>query len=274
MKYKFYISTILFVSFLFCATTVFAISPTVVPTVSSTPSITPKVTPQPTNNPLLEKQINQLKDRIASKVAELKLTEPRGVIGTVEEVANTEITLTKLNGDIQLIDVDEFTKFSSPSAKESFGISDIKKGMPLGILGRYNKQSKRLLARFIEVEILPIFIHGAISQLDDKNFLFTVTSANGKQTKIDVENITRTTSYAKDATATKAGFSKLTLGEHIIVIGYPDKQDPSQIIASRILLFPDVPKDPKIPQIAPAINPNETITPSTGSGKKLTPITR
>ena len=68
-----------------------------------------------------------------------------------------------------------------------------------------------------------------------------------------------------------AGFSKIKIDESIIIIGFPDKQIPNHIIASRIILFPDVPKNPKINYI-PALDPGASITPSTGSGRKLTPI--
>src|SRR5690348_9180787 len=117
-------------------------------------------TPSPTPQNTLEQQISNLKDKIASRVAQLKLVDKRGIIGTVTDVNLTQITLTDSKGDTRFIDIDELTKFSSPSAKSNFGISDITKGSILGVLGLYNRESRRILARFVDVIVLPAEISG------------------------------------------------------------------------------------------------------------------
>lgn len=222
---------------------------------------------------LIEQQVNNLKERIASRVAQLKLVERRGIIGTVTEVSDTQITLSDVKNNTRFVDVDELTKFSSLSSKESFGISDITKGTTLSILGLYNKESRRILARFVNVVTFPTVIHGAVSGIDEENFTLTVATEEGEFT-VDVENTTRTSSYTKGTALVRAGFSKIIQDMRITVIGTFDIKDKTNIIASRILLFPDIPKNPKIKIVAPLLNPQETIQPSTGSGKKLTPITR
>ena len=93
----------------------------------------------------VDDKINSLKDKIASRVAELKLVEKRGFYGAVIEISGTQLTVTDQKNATRFIDVDELTKFSSPSAKESFGISDITKGTKIAIIGLYNKQSKKEL---------------------------------------------------------------------------------------------------------------------------------
>ncbi len=233
-------------------------------------------TPTPATTPTQGdiQQIDDLKTRIASRVAQLNLVEKRGIIGTVTDATNSQITLTDVNGNIRFVDVDELTKFSNPNVSgTTFGISDITKNMKLGILGLYNKQSRRILARQVNVLTLPNILVGVVYSIDSKNFNFYVVSEDNKQTFIDVETITKTYSYSTKASLVNAGFSKIKVDESIIVIGFPDKQTPSHIIASRIILLPDVPKNPKINYI-PALNPGASVTPSTGSGRKLTPIIR
>lgn len=237
----------------------------------TTPTEEPEAA-QPTAIPTSNSPINQLKDRIASRVAELKLVERRGIIGTATEVTQTQITITDLAGNTRYVDVDELTKFASPSAKDSFGISDITKGTKLGVLGLFNKQSRRILSRFVDVAILPTTLHGVVTSVDTDNFVVMVTGLDGKTTPVDIENLTKTTSYDKTGTATKSGFSKIKTNERVIIVGYQDKQDPKRLIASRILLFPELPKDPRI-QTAAAPTAEEAPV-STGSGKKLTPLTR
>ena len=253
MKRLFLIFTF-FVLFTICLFTI--------PVHAVTPSAVPDQTSQDVNQ-----QINELKERVASRVASLKLVDRRGVIGTVTDITDTQITLSDLQGNVRFVDVDELTRFSSPSAVGSFGISDITKGTKLGVLGLYNKQSRRLLARFVNVKTLPKFLYGAVAAIDNENFIITVVCEDGKQTLVEVETITKTLLYTKDSGLMRSGFSKIKENDHAIIVGFPDIKDKNRIIASRILLFPDIPKNPKI------IIPEES-TPSTGSGKKLTPITR
>lgn len=233
--------------------------------------------PSPSQSPnqnLIQQQLNELKTSIASKVAQLNLVEKRGVIGKVTDISDTQITLNDANGNVQFVDVDELTKFSDPNSNiSSFGISDITKGMTLGVLGIYNKQSQRILARDVTVLNLQQVLVGVVSSIDSKNFNFYIVDTSDTQTFIDVEVVTRTYSYSSSTDITPAGFSKITLGESVVVTGYPDKQNQGHIIATRVILFPDVPKNPKI-NIAPALNPDASIIPSTGSGRKLIPIVK
>ena len=237
----------------------------------------PSLTPTPTkeaNKPTNTDIINDLKDRIASRVAELKLVEKRGLIGIVTDVSDTQISISDLQNNTRFIDVDELTKFSSPSAKGSFGISDVTKGSKIGVLGLYNKQSRRTLARFVDVLSLPKSVNGVISSKDEENFTLTVASENSRKTTVDIEKVTKTFSYTKEGGLIKSGFSKIKGNEHVIIVGFQDIKDKNKIIASRILVFPEIPKDPRIIIADPALSSNEDVIPSTGSGKKLTPITR
>lgn len=234
-----------------------------------------KSSPTPTKSEAKETEvISDLKERIASRVAQLKLVEKRGVIGTVSDISDTQISITDSHRTTKFIDVDELTKFSSPSVKGSFGISDITKGSSLGVLGLYNKQSKRILARYVDVIFMPTFNRGTIISIDSKNYTFEIMLDTGERKMVDVENITKTLSYSKASGLARAGFSKIKEQEHIFVVGFLDKKDKNRIVASRIILFPEIPKNPKINIPENAIIPQETTIPSTGSGKKLTPITR
>jgi len=214
-----------------------------------------------------QQQIDELKSKIASKVAELKLVEKRGVLGTVTSLSDTQITLTDVNTNIKNIDVDELTKFYSST--ESFGISDIKKGQTLGVLGLYNKESRRILAR--EVNDLPApqkIVLGIISNIDKDNYEITITKENGSKYIFEIQDLTKTLSFTSNALS-KSGFSKIQNLQAVIATGITDKQAPSKILASRIILLPDINLSTRI-----IITLEPTIIPSTGSGIKLYPITK
>lgn len=231
------------------------------PTPKISPSVKSSKSPTPTSS-LMEKQIDSLTSKIASRVAQLKLVEKKGVMGEVTDVSNTKITINDIHGNTKFIDVDEFTKFTSPTSKSSFGISDISKGDKLGILGLYNKESRRILARFVDVIILPQVIHGVISDINTKNFTLVITKTNNKTQIVDMQSSTKTFSYDSDKkTLVKGGFSKLEVGQTVTVVGYPSKNDSSLFEASRLIVLPDVTVNPKIKIETPTNAPSPTSKP-------------
>lgn len=232
----------------------------------------PTETESPTTT-VKKNQLDDLKSRIASKVAQLKLTEKKGTIGTVTDISDTQITINEISGNQRFIDLDELTKFDSPSDK-NFGVSDLKKGTTIGVLGIYNKQSRRILAREINLITVPKFINGAVILINKKEFSLIVIDKDQKQTTVDIENITKTYSYDKSSGLIKSGFSKITDNTNIVVVGYQNKEDEKRITASTIILLPQIPINPKINIVPDALEQGATVVPSTGSGKKLTPITK
>lgn len=226
-------------------------------------ALTPTPTPTPTSSQ--DERIKNIIEKVASKAAKMDLVETRGILGTVSDISDTQITLSDLYNNTRFIDVDELTKFSSPSAKGTFGISDIQKGSSLGVLGRYNKQSRRILARFVEITLLPKTVHGQVLKIDEENFRITAVTNKGEKIMVDIEKITKTSSYTKESDLVKSGFSKITINQRFIATGFNDLKEKNVLIASRIIIFPDLPSYPDI-------NLNLDIVPSTGSGKKLTPI--
>ncbi len=232
-------------------------------------------------NEKLNSQINQLKDKIASRVSELNLVEKRGTTGIVSEVTTNKITLTDLNGKTKLIDIDEITKFSSASAKGTFGLSDLTKGTKINVLGLYNKQSKRILARFITTAVNPVFISGTISEIDTTNRTMNIATDDKKTTKIDIVPTTKLSTYSKeDDGLAKILFTGLIAGERVAVIGFPDKTDTAMIVAQRVTILPDLPLDPKIsisivqptPTLAPTVAVRRTVPVVTSSVRRVTPI--
>jgi hypothetical protein len=230
---------------------------------SSVNAATPSETPVPSKkaglDAKLNAQISELKEKIASRVSELNLVERRGIIGVVSEVSGNKITIKDVSGKTRFIDVDEITKFSSASNK-SFGLSDLTKGTRVSALGLYNKQSKRILARFINTSIDPTIINGAITALDDKNFFITITTDDQKQIKLDIQTNSKIFSYDKKDGLARSGFSKLVLGNRVMAIGFPDKKDATTIVPNRVTEFTDIPKSPKIS--APEPEESVSITPA------------
>lgn len=247
----------------FFAFSVFAVSPTPSPASSPSESVTEN----------LSDQINSLKEKVASRVAQLKLVEKKGTVGVVTEVKGTQITLNDFQNKTQVVDVDEITEFSS-SSQSNYGMSDIEKGDKLSVIGLYNKDSERILARFITTTTISQVVSGSVTSIDEENFVLTVTTPEEGEYKIDVENVTKTLSYTNEdlETPEKSGFSDIKKGIRVVVVGFPDVKEKSRITATRVLLFPELPKNPRIVIPDPAVDTSEGQVTSSGSGKKITPL--
>lgn len=212
----------------------------------------------------INEKVGELKDKIASRVAELNLVEKRGIMGIVKDTSETKITITDLNDKNRIIDVDEFTKFSSEE-DNSFGISDIKKGMKISIVGLYNKESARLLARFISKTNMPLFLDGVISNKNEKDFTITLSTEDGTNYTVDIEKITKSFIYS-DGKLEESGFSKMETLRNTLIIGFADPKEKNRLTASRIITFPNVPKNPRIPILKESITSSPTPTEESDTG--------
>lgn len=210
-----------------------------------------------------QQAIEKLKTKIATQVESMKLEEKRGIIGIVSSTSDNALTVTDINNNTRFIDVDEITKFSNPT-NSSFGFSDLTKGTRISIVGLYNKETKRILARFITVTSDPLFLTGAISTLDHINYQLILVMEDNKKQNVDIENSTKISVYTKAGGILHYGFSKLNTSDRLLIVGFPSTTDKTLFEAGRIIDFPDLPKDPAVvleqPTTATSITPKPSTT--------------
>lgn len=206
-------------------------------------------------------RVQRIKDIVASKVAELNLVEKRGIIATITESSNTKIkAVDNKNNDIE-IDVDELTNFDFED--EDFGISDLEVGLIYSFVGLYNKDSEKLLARFIsQPNSIPDYLNGAISKINEADFQIDVVDAEGKTSTIDIEKSTGTMLIDDSGELKKSGFSSLVVGQKIIVVGFSTDED--TISSTRIIHFIQIP-----PPVEVIANLKSETSIATGSGNTL-----
>lgn len=252
-------------------------TPTLTPKVTETTSIRTRTSPTPVKSEPTATEtadlnrIQKIKDLVASRVAELKLVEKRGILGTVKEVSTSQVTVRDNKGEQRVIDIDELTKFQGKTSSkdddedESFGISDIDVGDEVAFVGLYNKQTDRLLARVVLLpKSIPFYMDGVISEMDTKAYTFTIANDDEKRV-VDFEKSTTAKLYTKADGIKKSGFTTLEEGQRAIVVGFEDDEN-KHIIATRILHFSDVPASEEMKKglsLEPEeASPSATITPT------------
>lgn len=206
--------------------------------IASAQAKSPTATPEASEEAEL-KTIEKIKEMVADKVSKLNLVEKRGFVGVVQDTSNTQITVQDIHGKKRFVDIDELTKFQdSIGSSKTFGISDITKGNRLAFVGNYNKDTERLLARFVtKTSSIPQYIQGTVTAVDDDEYTITVTTNKNEKKTVDIEKSTTTKQYSHEDGVQKSGFSQIEEGEKILVVGFPDEDDSTRLSASRILHF-------------------------------------
>lgn len=244
---------------------------------SSAFSASPTPSPLPTNkNPIATDtadidRIQKIKEMVAKRVSELKLVEKRGILGTVKSTSSTQITIDDNKGAQRSIDIDELTKFSGGSSEKSFGISDIKSGDMLSFIGLYNKDTKRLLARFVaRVRSLPAYFEGVVTDKDKVNFTISALDSAGNKKIIDIQTSTKIQSFTKEGGLEKSGFSKIQSGQRIFAAGFWDLKEKDTLNTARLIMLPAIPPSADMKRFIPS----QEAPVSTGSGRNVTPLIR
>jgi len=226
----------------------------------TTPTTAPSGNQIPENDKEIE-QVQRIKDIVASKVAELNLVEKKGIIGTVKESSNTKLTVEDTNGENIDIDVDELTKFDFED--DDFGISDLESDVVYSFVGLYNRDTDRLLARFIsQPDSIPVHLDGAISDINEDDFQIEVISLDGKKTLVDIEKSTNTMIVNDGGELEESGFSELSNNQRVIVIGF--ETDDNTISATRVIHFVNIPPSAEL-----LSKLEDETNVATGSGNKL-----
>jgi len=201
------------------------------PTVKiSSPSATP------TDNIDKMQQIKILKEKIATKVAEIREKDKKALLGTVKQIEPSAITLTTNQGD-RSISVSEDTLYFllSKDGKTSTNIKKVREQDTISAYG-YLSADNTVSTKYIFIQQPIVHITGKIADKDPKNYTITVSSAQGNQI-VDIETYTRTLIFTKEKTKKATGFSKLQLEQTVHIIGTPHPKEANRISASRIIII-------------------------------------
>lgn len=183
-------------------------------------------------------KIEDLKDRIATKVAQLKTTQRRAVYGTVKATSITSFTVETTSRDLKIELTDDITVIQYLKGKRTFlTLEDIAKGDTVVVFGQFDTTLDLLTARVVFIQgVLPQYAAGAVSGRNDKEFTLTITTPENQIYTIDIEKTTKTVFWDKvKKELVKSSFSKIATGSAIHVMGQAVPKKELRISADRIL---------------------------------------
>lgn len=196
-------------------------------------------TPSPTDLIDKLKKIEVLKEKIATKVAEMREEEKGALTGTVKDVSESKITLSTLAGDKTFSFSEDTTCYSlKEDTKKETALKEIEKENIITVFGYYDQEKTTLSAKYIYLESPPVRIRGKIVDIDKTNYTITVKEKQG-EVVVDVEKYTKASLFdRKNKNFVSAGFSKMESGDITHILADPNtKTENKQVSARNIYLL-------------------------------------
>lgn len=221
----------------------------------------PTLTPTPEAD---QTQIDDLKDRLATKVAQLRQSQRKAIIGTVKSVSVSTATIETKTKDVKIELTDDIVIVQIIKGKRTkLTQDDLAKDDPVVVFGEYDTTLDLLKAKviFIQSASSAERLSGTITEVDAKAFTITV-STEGRSVIVDIERTTKITLW-DGSNLTKSGFSKIAVGDSVHLLGTPVPKQENRISADRIANIGNVTN-------APTAAPTQAPTPTTKATPKPT----
>lgn len=226
---------------------------------------TPIATSTATPKAAVNAQLEELKDRLATKVAELRDIVRRAVTGTVKTVSISSATVETKTKDIKIELGDDIVVTQVINGKRTpLTIEDLAKDDRVTVFGSYDATLDLLKARVIFIESSRVVerITGTVTDVDQKAFTITVQTLGGTTVIVDIEKATKTVVWTKTDGVAKGGFSKILTGDTVHVTGTAVPKEENRLSALRIL---------DIGNLSSAQTPTATIAPTPVASDAATP---
>lgn len=234
---------------------------------SATPSATPL-------SKEVKEKIDDLKERLATKVAELRRTSPKAIYGTITNISLSSATIDAGQKAYKIELTDDIVVTQILKGKRTKSKTDtLKKDDIVTVFGAYDETLDMLQAKHIVIEPKqsPKRLHGTITDINKKDNSFTMKGIDGTTYTIDVETTTKNNAWSPDKGIQKSGFSKLEQNMFVTVLGTEQERQPDRYTAARILTWKSQTSQEQEPTLAPTITPSPTTRTSPTPRRSPTP---
>ena len=187
--------------------------------------------------------MQELKDKVAEKVEELKDQKKQAVSGVVQEMTDGAISI--LNSDSEKVEVevdDTLTSFYEVvgSKIKEITLDDISKGEYIFITGPEIGETVTANAVYKDTQYL--VMSGKITEVNKDDFTIKIVTVDKSNYVLDIEKRTdQNLLDIKTLETDSIGFSKIKEGDaiHVVVEGDPEKPDQTRFTAIKFLIIPN-----------------------------------
>jgi len=190
----------------------------------------------------VDKQIQNFKDKIANKVAEMQKKDQKAVAGIIESISTETISFKTPDEKIIEGKISEatttFYQISSLGNKE-IKLSDLKKGDYIIASGLISGDS--ITVSYIYVDERYFVNSGKITEINKEDYYIKVITSEKNNFTVDVETYTKVKILnIKSLEIEKSGFSKFKEGDsvHIVYKITGEEKEQNRFSAQTILIIP------------------------------------
>ncbi len=227
---------------------------------TASPSASPTSTTAPTPN-TKQLQIESLKERLATKVAELRQTQSKAMFGTVKSISVSTLVIETKTKDVKIDLTDDIKVAQNIKGKRTkLTIDDVAKNDAVTVFGTYDATLDLLKAKFIFIQNKPVDrMTGVVTEINRDDFTLTIRTIEERSIVIDIETTSRTVRW-DGAEIIKSGYSKIALGDTLHITGTAVPKKENRYSAIRILDLGNL----------SGVIPNPTSTPEASPSAKAT----
>lgn len=198
----------------------------------------PTTDPTPTQSDKT-KQIEELKERLATKVAELRQSQRMAAYGKVKSVSISTFIVETKTKDLKIELTDDIQIFQIIKGKRTtLTTENLAKDDVVTVFGEYDNTLELLKAKIVFIQGAdPIRMNGTITDVDKENYAITIETPDKKSFTIDFEKTTKMFLW-NGTTLVKGGFSNASIGSIIHVTGSEVPKKANRISATRITTLP------------------------------------
>jgi len=196
----------------------------------------------PTASPSAAKaKIEDLKDRLATKVAELTTTQQIAVFGNVKTITVASMIVETSDKDLKIDLADDIKLVQYLKGKRTvLDIEKLEKNDSIVIFGDHDMTLDVVKPKIIHiVEEKESVFGGVVGAVDNKNYTFEISTFEGTTLTIDFEKSTKAKILINDKFE-KAGFSNIKADMIVLVNGTNSKESKDRISATKLVLYESI----------------------------------
>ncbi len=216
-------------------------------------------------------QMDDLKERLATKVAELRQSQKKAIYGTVKSITVSTLTIETKTSDVKIELTDAIKVFQTlKGTRTELDIEDVDTGDTVVLFGDYDTSLDLMKTKVIVIQNpIPEKVYGKVSAVDTKEFTISVETAEKQTYVIDIEKYTVVSAFSSGGGIAKSGFSKIETGHSVFVSGTKNTKIDNRLSADRILNIGNMSGETPTPTEEPAPTASASASPTTT--KKITP---
>lgn len=189
---------------------------------------------------VIEKNAQMLKDKIATKVAELTKKNNTVIVGLLKTILDQNLEIIEADGSSKKVTTDDLLtvyKLSDRSTTKTLKREDLAKGDYVAVFG--TALEGEVAANTVYKQVRYDLLEGQVIAVNKTDFSLDVVTTEKEEYTLDIEKTTsQFLTDPKTLLTEKTGFTKLKAGDRIhFVVIHADKK-PKRTTAIRILIIP------------------------------------